>query len=357
MAAKPSNHGMRTGGDVNRAGPVKGAVPRVGQAASPTSSGSKTRGVGARSGPSSPHTPTSVGAPTNPRSTAPAARRATSSSSREPMSSTKSAPSPVGKSSPAPRAVGKVTTAAKQPSRTISEQKAAEIERETCGQRENPEWFKWRSNRITASVAHKVSHSKFVNGKSNEVPQSYLKSIVGQGSNVLTPPMKWGIDNEPVALQQYEKLKSKEMKREVEVRPCGLFIDPAKNWLAASPDGVVQDKKTKTTVGLVEVKCPYKHRNHTVTEACEDRYFCLENKDHFQLKKNHPYFTQIQCQMAVAGVNKADLVVYTNRDTAIVPVEFDADFWQETVEKLENFYTRAVLPEIQRQNPAFAREE
>lgn len=272
------------------------------------------------------------------------------------MSSTKSAPSPGGKASPAPRAVGKATTAAKQPSR-ISEQKAAEIERETCGQRENPEWFKWRSNRITASVAHKVSHSKFVNGKSNEVPRSYLKSIVGQGSNVLTPAMRWGIDNEPVALQQYEKRKSKEMKREVEVRPCGLFIDPAKNWLAASPDGVVQDKLTKTTVGLVEVKCPYKHRNHTVTEACEDRYFCLENKDHFQLKKNHTYFTQIQCQMAVADIHKADLVVYTNRDIAIVPVEFDPDFWQETVEKLEDFYTRAVLPEIQQQNPAFAREE
>ncbi|XP_078266043.1 uncharacterized protein LOC144599179 [Rhinoraja longicauda] len=357
MAAKPSDRGRRTGGDVNRPRPMKGAVPGVGEAASPTASGTKTRGVGARSGPGSPHTPFNVGTPTNPRSTAPAARRATSSSSKEPMSPNKSAPSPGRKASPAPRAVGKATTAAIQPIRKINEQKAAEIERETQGQRENPEWFKWRSNRITASVAHKISHSKFVNGKSSEVPQSYLKSITGQGPNVLVPAMKWGIDHEPIALRQYEKLKPEVVKGEVEVRPCGLFIDPAKNWLAASPDAVVLDKLTRTKVSLVEVKCPYKHRNHTIAEACEDRNFCLENKDHLQLKKNHPYFTQIQCQMAVAGVTKADLVVHTNRDTEIIPVKFDTDFWQETVEKLEDFHIRAVLPEIQPLNPALAGEE
>ncbi|XP_032886882.1 uncharacterized protein LOC116979477 [Amblyraja radiata] len=340
MATKHSDHGRRTGGDVNRAGPVKGAVPCVGQAASPTSSGSKTQGEGARSGSGSPHTPSSVGAPTNPRSTAPAAQRATSSSSREPMSPTKSASSPGGKASPAPKA----TTAAKQPSQIISKQEAADIEMETYGQQENPKWSKWRRNRITDTIAHKVSHCQFVNGKSNEVPQSHLESIVGQ---------KWGID--PVTLQQYVKRKSLEMEQEIEVRPCGLFIDPTKNWLAASPDGVVQYKLTKTKVGLVEVVRPYNHRNHTVTEACKD--FCLENNGHLQLKKNHPYFTQMQCQMAVVGVLNADLVVCTDNDIAIVPVGFDADFWKETVKKLEDFYTRAVLPEIKRQNLALAQEE
>lgn len=48
----------------------------------------------------------------------------------------------------------------------------------------------------------------------------------------------------------------------------------------------------------------------------------------------------------MTGLRRADLVVYTTKETAIVPVTFDPDLWEETVSKLEVFYRDAVLPRL-----------
>ncbi|KAG7242917.1 hypothetical protein INR49_017728 [Caranx melampygus] len=98
--------------------------------------------------------------------------------------------------------------------------------------------------------------------------------------------------------------------------------------------------------------------------------FCLEIQDVdrqepggspvYRLKSSHSYFTQIQCQLAVTGLQQADLVVYTLKETAIVPVTFDSDLWEETVSKLEVFYRDAVLPHLRakkQQETASARAE
>ncbi|MED6269276.1 hypothetical protein CHARACLAT_031473 [Characodon lateralis] len=66
----------------------------------------------------------------------------------------------------------------------------------------------------------------------------------------------------------------------------------------------------------------------------------------YALKTSHSYFTQIQVQLAVTSLRWADLVVFTLKETAIVPVEFDPELWAETVFKLEMFYRDAVLPHV-----------
>lgn len=71
----------------------------------------------------------------------------------------------------------------------------------------------------------------------------------------------------------------------------------------------------------------------------------------YRLKTSHSYYTQIQCQLAVTGLQRADLVVYTRRELAVVPVTFDPDKWEETVSKLELFYTKAVLPHLRATAP------
>lgn len=48
----------------------------------------------------------------------------------------------------------------------------------------------------------------------------------------------------------------------------------------------------------------------------------------------------------MTGLRRADLVVFTLKETAIVPVTFDPDLWEETVSKLEVFYRDAVLPHL-----------
>ncbi|XP_067850963.1 uncharacterized protein [Heptranchias perlo] len=350
MAGRSSNHWKKQGADPNQPVPQEGAPFPATKTASPRASGSRCQGAGAKDGSPSTARPPSAGRAPKPtistrtpgaqRSANPTSNGRRAESSRDGATRTAM---PAGDANCRSKASGKAAGSKNQPSQKIqpsiaphleeiTEQMAAEIEKETRGQRENPVWFERRKNRITASIAHRISRCKFVNGKSTEIPQSYLKSIVGLGCNFPTPAMQWGIQHEPIAIKKYQKLKSEDTGRQISVRPCGLFIDPTRTWLAASPDGVVVDKETRATLGLVEVKCPYKHRNHTIAQACNDRNFCLQrNNGEFQLKKNHAYFTQIQCQLAVLGLNKADLVVYTDREVAVIPVESDGEFWKDTV--------------------------
>ncbi|KAM9318945.1 uncharacterized protein KZ484_023255 [Pholidichthys leucotaenia] len=241
-----------------------------------------------------------------------------------------------------------------------------QVEVLTRGQRDNPDWFAWRKNRITASVAHSIAHSHFVNGKSNIPPPSYLSAITGEGPRVQTRAMSWGVQMEAEAVRRYQKFKSSALGRPISVQDCGLFIDPQRSWLAASPDGIVEDSRTGQQLLCLEVKCPYKHRQRTVEEACRsDTAFCLtmENKDRrqpgqqrpvYHLKTSHSYFTQVQVQLAVTGLRQADFVVFTLKDMAVVPVSFDAELWEETVSKLETFYKDAVVPHLRQKNAAAA---
>ncbi|KAH1165431.1 uncharacterized protein LOC123377281 [Mauremys mutica] len=241
----------------------------------------------------------------------------------------------------------------------LTREDVVKVERETRGQRDNPKWYEWRENRITASVAPRIANSKFVNGKSSEVPQSYLKAVVSSGSKMQTPAMSWGTRNEKKVVQAYEELQSR-TGRPVKVQECGLFIHPGKEWLAASPDGIVREADTGKLLGLLEVKCPYKHRDKTVKEACKDKAFCLEvDGESYSLKRNHPYYTQVQCQLATTGFDRADFVVHTNKDTVITSVDFDAGFWERTEPKLEKFYMEAVIPHLdeKRSNSVWAKEE
>ncbi|OCT80618.1 uncharacterized protein LOC108716948 [Xenopus laevis] len=231
-----------------------------------------------------------------------------------------------------------------------------QVEKKTRGQRNNLEWHNWRKNRITASMAHQISHSRFANHKTEEIPQSYLKAVLGTGSRVQTTAMYWGIQNEKKAVLAYEKLASKRDGRQVKVEDCGLFIHPMKNWLAASPDGIVKDGCTWETLRILEVKCPYKHKEHTISEACADPKFCLQlNGDSYMLRQDHAYYTQVQCQLAATQLRSADFVVHTNKETAIAPVCFSPEFWENTEKKLELFYTEAVLPQLQK--PCVTRKE
>uniref|UniRef100_A0A3P9HVM8 YqaJ viral recombinase domain-containing protein n=1 Tax=Oryzias latipes TaxID=8090 RepID=A0A3P9HVM8_ORYLA len=233
----------------------------------------------------------------------------------------------------------------------IDQDLVGQIEAWTRGQRLNEHWFTWRKNRITASVAHGIAHCRFVNGKSQTPPQSYLEAVTGEGQRVQTRAMSWGVHMEAEAVRRYQVLKSEALGHPVSVLDCGLYVDPERAWLAASPDGIVTDSRTGRRLLVLEVKCPFKHRHRRVEDACsEDPAFCLQlqpgHPPQYRLKTSHSYFTQIQCQLAVTGLQRADLVVFTLQETAVVPVSFQPELWQETVCKLELFYRSAVLPHI-----------
>ena len=68
------------------------------------------------------------------------------------------------------------------------------------------------------------------------------------------------------------------------------------------------------------------------------------------MKQNHSYYSQIQCQLAVTGKEQADLVVFTLKETALVPVPFDPEFWEQTLTKLKRF-KEVLLPQLEKRSP------
>lgn len=61
-----------------------------------------------------------------------------------------------------------------------------EVEVLTRGQRTNEDWFAWRRNRITASLAPAIARCRFSNGKSGALPSTYLAAIKGRPRPLLT---------------------------------------------------------------------------------------------------------------------------------------------------------------------------
>ena len=55
------------------------------------------------------------------------------------------------------------------------------------------------------------------------------------------------------------------------------------------------------------------------------------------LKKCHPYYTQVQGQLALTGAEWCDFIVYTHKGLIIQRIPFDLTFWNY-LEKLAEVY-------------------
>jgi len=78
-------------------------------------------------------------------------------------------------------------------------------------------------------------------------------------------------------------------------------------YLAASPDGIISC--TCCGEGLLEIKCPYKHRNTPPSEV-QDPSFCLQCGIDSQLRlpQTHNYYSQVQGRFSVCDKEFCDLI-------------------------------------------------
>ena len=103
--------------------------------------------------------------------------------------------------------------------------------------------------------------------------------------------LKWGINNEKVAISKYENHEDLSGEK---VENCGFVVFPSCPWLGWSPDGIVVENGAP--VGCIDVKCPYAKRDFTLKSAAKDKHFFLQEKDYgLLLKRSHFY----QCQGVV----------------------------------------------------------
>ena len=143
-------------------------------------------------------------------------------------------------------------------------------------------------------------------------------------------------------------MKAYEDKLNVEVDVCGIFLSTHFPFLGATPDGLLYTGTGMGKFAIVEVKCPYKHCNSTILDACKDSQFCLEldSSNQPKLKRNHDYYYQILGQLGISGGEYCDFVVWTLVDVYIERVYLDSTVWQEMTVKLTNYYKTELGPEI-----------
>ena len=70
------------------------------------------------------------------------------------------------------------------------------------------------------------------------------------------------------------------MHQSCRTKKCGLYLSTQFPFLGASPDAIVSCSCCDTSV--VEIKCPYMHRDVTICEALLDKDFCLDNDVNFK---------------------------------------------------------------------------
>src|SRR6218665_501232 len=123
------------------------------------------------------------------------------------------------------------------------------------------------------------------------------------------------------------------MNDEVNLYSCGIVVSPYVPWIAASPDRKVYCPGRQPSFGLLEIKCPQNDELHKVEY--------LEMHDgSLKLKRAHNYYYQIQCQLAVTGLQWCDFIVYLNNGLLhMETIFFDEHCWNTTIQcKVDDFY-------------------
>ena len=115
--------------------------------------------------------------------------------------------------------------------------------------------------------------------------------------------------------------------------------------MEASPNGISKCSCHAKEKKLLEVKYPFSQRETlNIDEAVTDTDFFIDaNKN---LRKDHKYYAQVQCQLFLCNFEKCDFVVWTRVWLHIREIERDVQFMTNVLGTLQNFYIQNILPEV-----------
>ena len=205
-------------------------------------------------------------------------------------------------------------------------------------------WIAERKKRITSSTSGKIAKRRSTTKVGNMVKSLLYNQFRGNAAT------NWGKEQEPITQEKYVQHMRQQGNTQLTVQPSGLVIHPVHSWLAASPDGLVNDPCVQNPFGLVEYKNPYSHRDSTLQTAAQTKDFCLKanpQNGELTLKTTHDYYHQIQIAMYCAEKSWCDFVVSTNVSLHVERIARDTDFIRgKVVPKLKSFYFTALLPEL-----------
>ena len=218
----------------------------------------------------------------------------------------------------------------------VTEERSKDIEVQTRGQSSCQAWFTERRKQVTATLC-KAIVCRRKEGFTAVIRNKLSGEFRGNAAT------RYGRDNEPVAIMQYAT-ERKKYAPDFSVMSSGLIINTTWPWLAASPDAIAYDPQAGS--GVVEVKCPFKCQNQSLSLAVDKLPFLECCANGFQLNKAHAYYYQVQFQLLVTGYDWADFVVWTPTYMSVERVAHQSDFVAQQLEKLENFYFEHLLPAL-----------
>ena len=198
-------------------------------------------------------------------------------------------------------------------------------------------WNAHRRCRVTASNCFRIVQSK-------EPGTSALRAIMQYNMYSLSrvPAVKWGIEHEAIAREQFCEYMSK-THDDFSCQVIGLVLHPTFPFLAASPDGLVRCKCHGCAT--LEIKCTYKYRDVSPDDPAalvDSNYFL--NKD--GLKSKHKYYCQVQTQMLVTNSKLCYFVVWTNNGFSIEEIEKSESYHENILTKVKKFVDLQLIPEL-----------
>ena len=147
------------------------------------------------------------------------------------------------------------------------------VEKATRGQSTNRLWHLYRQGLITASRFYEVTHMRESTDPSRIV-NDLLANKFGSSSGNLPPSLKWGIENEAVAVKLFKK-KHRLNHIHFKFYDMGLVVDSQSNFLGATPDGIIDCSVCGKF--LIEVKCPWSMRYYEPDTAATANK-CINDK-------------------------------------------------------------------------------
>lgn len=157
-----------------------------------------------------------------------------------------------------------------------------------------------------------------------ESSEDSLADRILQGTHQ-TAAMKRGLEMEADAIWEYCQMKR------VNHYPCGFVIHPDAPWLRASPDGLIFNPSEPFQLGLIEIKCPN-------VKSYVDCPYLKMSSGKLELKQTHAYYSQVQGQMLITGMNYCDFVVSAEEDIPTQRIYKNSYMCQVIKDKVVRYY-------------------
>ncbi|KAK3928980.1 DNA polymerase [Frankliniella fusca] len=217
---------------------------------------------------------------------------------------------------------------------------------ETSGQSTSKMWGTMRSIHMTGTTAHQALHLS-----SSTARKNFLRRHLWGLEPFTCAAVRYGRKSEPKALAAYLKCVQKCDSTATISSNNGLLKREGYPEGAASVDGIVHSEIRPPR--LLEIKCPYilrnknpKHFREVLSKTQLDN-FCLgwsQTRGTF-LKRESPYYSQVQHYLGILGLDVCDFVVWSKRGIEVLEIPFNLKSWEEVQAAQSTLHWQYLMPE------------